>query len=250
MNKFLSIHHLNVSYGETAVLRHFNLSVEKGSIYCLLGASGCGKSTLLKTICGIVKPSGGEILLKNEPVNPAKHSLGYIPQQYGLLDWLTVEANLFLGKKIRKRQTSEQEQYILEQLEIRPLLKRYPKELSGGQQQRVALARAWIICPDLLLMDEPFSSLDTFTAERSRELFLHLWKQQKTTTLFVTHNLREAAHIGKYLVLLPKQTAGSPEIVENPLFQPGAARLAANEFQVEQMIGQRMEEIQKEKIHD
>jgi ABC-type nitrate/sulfonate/bicarbonate transport system ATPase subunit len=76
-----------------------------------------------------------------------------------------------------------------------------------------------------------------------------LWKKQKTTTLFVTHNLREAAHIGKYIVLLPGQTAGSPEIVENPLFQPGAERLAANEFQVEQIIGQRMKEIQKDRSY-
>ncbi|MDR2843468.1 MAG: ABC transporter ATP-binding protein [Candidatus Symbiothrix sp.] len=233
---------MNVSYGETAVLKNFNLDVEAGSIYCLLGTSGCGKSTLLKTICGIIKPKGGEILLKNKPVNPAEQSIGYIPQHYGLLDWLTVKANLFLGAKIRKVPVSKNAENIIEQLELKPLLKRYPKELSGGQQQRVALARAWMLQPELMLMDEPFSSLDTFTAERSRDLFLYLWKAYKTTTLFVTHNIREAVHTGNYIVLLPKQAIETPEIFKNPLFQANADRTPRDFYDLEQTISQRMQE--------
>jgi NitT/TauT family transport system ATP-binding protein len=239
---FLVIRNLNVAYGETVALRNFNLTVEKGSIYCLIGPSGCGKSTLLKAICGIIRPVHGNIRLNGEAINPVKHSLGYIPQQYGLLDWLTVKSNLFLGKKIRKQPVSPEEERIIEQLEIKLLLNRYPKELSGGQQQRVALARAWILQPELMLMDEPFSSLDTFTAERSRKLFLHLWKEQKTTTLFVTHNLQEAVRIGKYIVLISRQPAQVLDIIENPLFQAGAGRTEEDFFRVEQSIIRRIHE--------
>jgi NitT/TauT family transport system ATP-binding protein len=237
---FLSIQNLNITYGETTVLRNFNLAVEEGSIYCLIGPSGCGKSTLLKAICGIIRPNSGEIRMRNEDINPSKQSLGYIPQHYGLPDWLTIKSNLFLGKKIRKILPSPEDERIIEQLELKPLLNRYPKELSGGQQQRVALARAWMLRPELLLMDEPFSSLDAFTAERSRELFLQLWKAQKTTTLFVTHNIREAIHIGKYIVLLTKQPATVSEILENPLFQSGANRTPEDYFHTEQLINKRV----------
>jgi NitT/TauT family transport system ATP-binding protein len=169
---FLSINHLGIAYGKTIVLQDFSLTVEEGSIYCFVGPSGCGKSTLLKSICGIIKPNQGEILLRGKNIKPAENLLGYIPQLYGLPDWLTVKSNLFMGKKIRKIQPSPEDDQIIEQLGIKPLLNRYPKELSGGQQQRVALARAWMLHPELMLMDEPFSSLDAFTAERSRELFL------------------------------------------------------------------------------
>jgi NitT/TauT family transport system ATP-binding protein len=240
---FLSIHHLGIAYGETTVLRDFNLAVEEGSIYCFVGPSGCGKSTLLKSICGIIKPDEGEILLKGKSIKPAEQSLGYIPQYYGLPDWLTVKSNLFLGKKIRQIQPSPEDNEIIEQLGLKPLLNRYPKELSGGQQQRVALARAWMLRPELMLMDEPFSSLDAFTAEQSRELFLQLWKVQKTTTLFVTHNIREAVHIGKYIVLLTKQPATVSDILENPLFQSGANRTPEDYFHAEQLINQRIREI-------
>jgi NitT/TauT family transport system ATP-binding protein len=244
----LSIHNLAVTYGQTEALRHFNLTVEEGAIYCLIGPSGCGKSTLLKTIGGILQPRQGTILLNNEPLNPAKQSIGYIPQHYGLLDWLTVKDNLFLGQKIRNIPPSPDDNRIIEQLEIDSLLDRYPKELSGGQQQRVALARSWILRPEILLMDEPFSSLDSFTADRSRELFLQLWKTQKTTTLFVTHNLREAVRTGKYIVLLSGQPAEVLEVIENPLFQPGANRSDKDFYDWEQSLYNRIKTNRKDPL--
>ncbi|GHT60953.1 ABC transporter ATP-binding protein [Bacteroidia bacterium] len=239
-DNFLSIKDLTISYGETSVLHNFNLSIEEGNIYCLVGPSGCGKSTLLKAICGIIKPGNGEIRLKGQAICPATQSFGYIPQQFGLLDWLTVKSNLFLGKKIRKTPAFPEENHIIEQLEISPLLDRYPRELSGGQQQRVALARAWLLRPELLLMDEPFSSLDTFTTERSIELFLQLWKERRTTTLFVTHNLQEAVRVGKYIILLSKQPARVLEIIENPLSRTGANGTEQDFYQAEQQINNRL----------
>ncbi len=232
---FLSIRNITVDYENGPVLDHFNLEVEAGSIYALIGPSGCGKSTLLKTICGIIQPQSGSILLENQPVDPVRHSLGYIPQNYGLLDWLTIRKNLSLGQVIRKT-TSAGEKRIIEHLGLEDFLDRYPKELSGGQQQRVALARAWMLQPRLMLMDEPFSSLDSFTSEKSRLLFTDLWKEQKITTLFVTHNLREAAHIGRFIILLSDRPARALHIIENPLFRAGAPRTEEDFYRFEQEL--------------
>lgn len=242
-NVFLSVKNLSIRYGETGILNEFNLLIEEGNIYCLVGPSGCGKSTLLKAICGIVKPVTGEILMKGQAICPATQSIGYIPQQFGLLDWLTVKSNLFISKKIRKTSSFPEDNHIIEQLEISPLLNRYPKALSGGQQQRVALARAWLLRPRLLLMDEPFSSLDTFTAERSIKLFLQLWRERRTTTLFVTHSLREAVQIGKYIVLLSRQPANVLEVMENPLFSHRSNRTEQDFYLAEQQIYNHLQEL-------
>lgn len=232
---FLSVNNLSVSYKRNPVLKDFSLEVKEGSIYALIGPSGCGKSTLLKTISGIVSYSSGSIMLKGIPINTGKHTLGYIPQQYGLLDWLTVLENMSIGRKIGKK-VSERKSLIIEQLEMQGWLNRYPRELSGGQQQRTALARALLLEPDLLLMDEPFSSLDTFTAEKSRDLFLQVWKEQKVTTLLITHNLQEAVRMAKYIVFLSKQPANVMQVVDNPLFGSGVRAESSDFYHLEQEL--------------
>lgn len=232
---FLSINRLSVSYKGNAILKDFSLDVNKGSIYALIGPSGCGKSTLLKTICGVTPRQSGTINLKNEPLDPSRHTLGYIPQNYGLLDWLTVEQNMRIGEKLGKSRSPGKD-LIVEQLEMTNWLGQYPRQLSGGQQQRTALARAWMLEPELLLMDEPFSSLDTFTAEKSRDLFVRLWKKQNITTLLVTHNLQEAVRIGKHIVLLSKQPATVIKIIDNPLFDRSLPADHPDYYSLEQEI--------------
>ena len=109
--------------------------------------------------------------------------------------------------------------YILKQLGIEHLLDRYPKELSGGQQQRVAIARAFILKPDLLLMDEPFSALDAITREEMQELFLNIWKQNNVTTVFITHSVDEALYLGSKIVVFSPAPGRILEVLENPCFQ-------------------------------
>lgn len=217
----LSIEHLFVNYGQTKVLKDFSLRICEGEIYSLIGPSGCGKSTLLKVLCGIQKEYKGNIFYKGSTINHKLLYIGYVPQQYGLLDWIKVKDNIFLSSKLDKSKgiNENEAKDIIQSLEIEDLLNRYPRQLSGGQKQRVALARAFVARPQLLLMDEPFSSLDTFTSKASQKLFLRLWKKYKVTTLFITHNIHEAVSIGKHIILMSKTPGQIIEQIENPLFE-------------------------------
>ncbi|MDR0926792.1 MAG: ATP-binding cassette domain-containing protein [Ignavibacteria bacterium] len=210
----LTISNLNFAYGTKQILNNFNLTIPDGSIYCLVGPSGCGKSTLLKAICGIVNGEG-DVMLNDTQINPIIHAIAYIPQNYGLSQWLTIEQNLLLVNRIKRNKISDVKDEIVSKLGISELLQRYPNQLSGGQQQRVALARALLLNPDVMLMDEPFSSLDTFTAATAMELFTQIYNAKKTTTLFVTHNISEAVRIGNYIVLLSDQPTNVMEIIQN-----------------------------------
>ncbi len=226
---FAEINNLHISFGENKIIENFNLSINPGEIYSIIGPSGCGKSTLLKAICGIIKPTEGNIFLNSKPADTRRDNIGYIPQHYGLLDWLKVKKNIAIGEKLKQIKSSNKLE-IIQKLGIEDLLERYPSSLSGGQKQRVALARAWILQPALMLMDEPFSALDTFTADVSKELFIKLWKEQKTTTLFVTHNIQEAVEMGKHIVILSEKPARVIRIIENPLLKKGASRTEDDYF--------------------
>lgn len=217
----LSIRNLKVSYGDNQILSDFSLDMHDGEIYSLIGPSGCGKSTLLKVLCGIITNYSGEILLDNSPIQYKNIRIGYVPQQYGLLDWMKVKDNIFLSEKINKsiHIDTKESGDIIQSLEIEDLLNRYPAQLSGGQKQRVALARAFVSHPDLLLMDEPFSSLDTFTSQASQQVFIKLWKKYRVTTLFITHNIHEAAAIGRHILMMSKLPGEIIDSVENEYFE-------------------------------
>jgi len=217
----LSINNLSVAYGGEKVLTDFSLNLADGEIYSLIGPSGCGKTTLLKVLCGIKKDYTGNINYNAVNVDDKSVSVGYVPQNYGLLDWKTVEGNIYLPLKLDKSKkiSDDENQDILTSLEINDLLKKYPSELSGGQRQRVALARAFVTRPSLLLMDEPFSALDTFTSSASQELFLRIWSKYKVTTLFITHNIMEAVSVGKHILMMSKTDRKIISQVENIYFE-------------------------------
>lgn len=224
----LQLNNISVRYGSTEVLQNIALTVNKGEICSVIGPSGCGKSTFLNVLCGIVKPYKGEVRLNNETLDPHRHNIALVPQHYGLLSWQKVEKNILLPQRIKKEKLSEgflkHFEEVVHGLGLDDLLGRYPRELSGGQQQRVALARAFVQQPDLLLMDEPFSALDALTAEKSQELFLNLWKKNKTTTLFTTHNVVEAVKMGKSIITFSPAPGRILNIISNPLYEPGVRR--------------------------
>ncbi len=237
----LSLQNISVHINKQLILQDISFDLHEGEILTVVGPSGSGKSTLLNVIGGIIKRYDGSIRFKNQPTD--KLIRGYIPQNLGLLPWKKVEDNIFLANKINKNIEIGREEawQIIEELGIGDFLHRYPAELSGGQQQRVALARLFVSRPDILLMDEPFSALDTFTAEISRELFLKLWKKHRITTIFTTHNLHEAVKLGKQILIMSKLPGRVLKIVENPLFEKGAERSDENFYRMAQNLQQWME---------
>ncbi len=217
----LSLHNVSVNLGKTPVLKDISFSLEKGKTLTVVGPSGCGKSTLLNVLSGIIKNYKGEIFMGSTLLRDAGLTYGYVPQNLGLLPWKRVKENILLPERINKSNKIDANEVedVLTKLELTNLLNRYPSQLSGGQRQRVALARVFISQPDILLMDEPFSALDTLTAETSRELFLDLWRKYRPTTIFTTHNLSEAVKLGEYILLLDRQPATILRFVKNPIFE-------------------------------
>jgi len=228
----LKIDNLTVCYknGNKTVeaLGPISIRIDTGDIYAVIGPSGCGKSTLLHVLSGVVKASGGCALLNDEAIDPGKHNIGFIPQNYGLLPWKTVQKNSLLSLRIKGRAINDEArsrmEHIQDRLGISHLKDRYPKELSGGQKQRVAIARAFIMKPDLLLMDEPFSALDALGREEAQELFMGIWNQYNTTALFVTHSIEEAIYVGKKIVIMSHCPGTIVEIIDNPLFNTAGLR--------------------------
>lgn len=238
----IEIKDLSVTYRrkneETPVLDKVSININTGEIYTFIGPSGCGKSTLLYVLSGILTDYNGSVLVEGRGIDPTAQRIGLIQQNYGLFPWKNVYQNIMLGKKIKKesRVLDAYARYILEQLGIDALLDRYPHELSGGQQQRVAIARAFLLQPDLLLMDEPFSALDAISREALQELFLNIWKQYKVTTVFITHSVDEALYLGSKIVVLSPSPGRVLEILDNPCFRLDNLRLSDEYYEMSKML--------------
>lgn len=220
----IEIKDLSVKYGakneEVLALDRINITIETGAIYTFIGPSGCGKSTLLYVLSGIQQDYSGMVLIDDRPVNPRVQRIGLILQNYGLLPWKNVRQNIMLGVKIKgQKQQDEYCQYILQELGIDQLLDRYPKELSGGQQQRVAIARAFLLQPDILLMDEPFSALDAISREEMQELFFKIWQEHNVTTVFITHSVDEALYLGSKIAVFSAAPGRILQVMDNPCFK-------------------------------
>ena len=212
---FLSINNVSFKYKNIPVIKNFSLDVEEGSFTTLLGSSGCGKTTLLRLISGFLEPDAGTISINGKVMNgvlPNKRKVGMVFQDYALFPHLTVEQNLGYGLKLSKEPKYSKEQIkklVLESAEslgIQELLGRYPAELSGGQQQRVALGRALVLKPNLLLMDEPLSSLDTKLRIKVREELKEIQKNLGITTIYVTHDQEEALSLSNKIAVINQGT--------------------------------------------
>ncbi|MEN6412267.1 MAG: ABC transporter ATP-binding protein [Veillonellales bacterium] len=221
----IRIRNLTVAYqlaGEKhTALQHIDLELPEGATCAIIGPSGCGKSTLLKVIAGIITDYDGLVEIGGQPVTPRRQKIGFIPQDYGLLPWRNVYDNICLGVKIKQQMNSalrESLGFLLQQLGLEGLEKRYPGELSGGQQQRVALARGFLLNPDLLLMDEPFSALDAMSREEIQDLFLHVWRKHDVSTILVTHQVEEAVYLGQKILVLSPSPGRVNQVIDNPLF--------------------------------
>lgn len=216
-------------------LSDISLELSAGETCAIIGPSGCGKSTLLKILAGIITNFDGTVEINGQPVMPKQQIIGFIPQNYGLLPWKNVYENICLGVKIKHQKHSEQEEHLasmVQLLGLGGLEYRFPGELSGGQQQRVALARAFLLKPDLLLMDEPFSALDAMTREEIQNVFLSVWRKHSVSTILVTHHMEEAVYLGRKIVILSAAPGKISKIVDNPLFGVDGVRDHKDFFQL------------------
>ena len=223
----IRVSHLSAFYdaadgkGRVTALEDVHLAVPKGGTCAIIGPSGCGKSTLLRILAGIAHNYEGEVRIAGAPVNPKALSIGFIPQNYGLLPWKTVRDNIRLSWRVKYPETPvpEGEETLLARLGIGSgLLHRFPRELSGGQQQRASLARAFLLRPDILLMDEPFSALDAITREEMQDVLLELWRAQAVTAVIVTHDVGEALYLGRSIIVLSPAPGRVVSVTENPFF--------------------------------
>ena len=235
----IRIKDLNITYDSGGVLfevfRNINMELSAGETCAIIGPSGCGKSTLLKVLAGIITKFDGTVEINGRPVKPKEQKIGFIPQNYGLLPWKNVLENISLGVKIKDKKNKHNDNNLalmIDLLGLSGMEYRYPGELSGGQQQRVALARAFLLKPDLLLMDEPFSALDAMTREEIQNVFLNIWRKHSVSTILVTHHMEEAVYLGQKIVILSAAPGAVCKMVENPLFGVEDVRNRQDFFQL------------------
>ncbi len=225
----------------TEALKEVSFSVGKGEICSVIGPSGCGKSTLLFIFSGLLKPTKGEVFVNGEPVNSPRKDISLILQDYGLFPWKNVRDNIAVGMKIQGFAENEIEKAVnslIKKIGLAGFERSYPKQLSGGMRQRVAFARALALKPSIMLMDEPFSSLDALSRERMQDFLIQIWKETSTTIVLVTHNIEEAVLLGRKIVVLTERPGTVKEIVENE----GATR---TEYRYEEEYFERCREVRR-----
>ncbi len=206
----LSLSRCAARYGSTVVFADLSLEVRPPEVVAVVGPSGCGKTTLLSVMAGLKEPDSGSLLLDGSALRPGDPRIGLVLQQYGLFPWLTVEQNVELGLRLRAIASAERRERaasVLAQTGLAGLEQRYPAQLSGGQQQRVAIARTLALEPELLLMDEPFSSLDAFAREELQDLTLALLASRPMMTVLVTHSIEEAVYLSHTVLLMSRGPA-------------------------------------------
>jgi len=210
--EILRVNHITKEYSgneQTLVLADISFDARSGEFLSIIGPSGCGKTTLLKIVAGLLNPTKGEILIENKRIEGLRKDTILVFQEYNrsLLPWRTVRGNIEFALEINNHSPNEDPKKYLEMVGLRGFERYYPWELSGGMQQRVAIARALAYGPKILLMDEPFGSLDARMREELEDELLRLWNELGITIIFVTHDLDEAIYLSDRLIVLSERPA-------------------------------------------
>ncbi|MBP7073283.1 MAG: ABC transporter ATP-binding protein [Clostridia bacterium] len=212
MDKVVELKNVTMNYhtldGETQAIKNLSLDIRRGEFVSIVGPSGCGKSTLLSLISGLIKSSTGEILINNEPVKGLASNVGYMPQRDHLFEWRTILRNTTLGLEIQKKlnkDTMRSAERLLEEYGLGEFKYYYPNQLSGGMRQRAALIRTLAVNPEILLLDEPFSSLDYQTRLAISEEIWLIIKKEKKTAILVTHDIAEAVSMSDRIIVLTRR---------------------------------------------
>jgi NitT/TauT family transport system ATP-binding protein len=225
----LEIMNLAKTYGigekETQALRDVTFVVDDGEFVCVVGPSGCGKTTLLKCVAGLLRPTRGDVALRGKRVTEPPEEMALVFQEYGrsLMPWASVRNNVLLPLRHKSLGRDERGRLVEEALEsvgLTRFIDHYPWQLSGGMQQRVAIARALAYQPSILLMDEPFASVDAQTRAELEDLVLRVREEYGITILFVTHDIDESVYLADRVVVLTHSPTEVKEIVQVDLGRP------------------------------
>jgi len=204
-------------------VRDFSLEIEEGEFVCVVGPSGCGKTTLLRCIAGLVGPTRGNVQIRGSPLEGPGQERGYVFQSFALFPWRTVRRNIEFGLELKgiskEEKRSISDEYI-DLVGLQGFEDSHPKELSGGMQQRVGLARALANDPEVLLMDEPFGSLDAQTRNIMQTEVLKIWERTHKTIIFVTHSVDESIYLADRVVVLTARPAAIKAIFPVDLPRP------------------------------
>jgi nitrate ABC transporter ATP-binding subunit len=227
---FLVIENVSKVYptptGPNTVLEGVNLTVQEGEFICVIGHSGCGKTTLLNMVSGFNKPTEGEVRLQGQRITRPGPDRMVVFQNYALLPWKTAFENVYLAVNSvhpnkPKKEKVEIVQHFLAMVGLEEAANKKPKQLSGGMKQRVSIARALAICPQVLILDEPFGALDAITKEELQEELLQIWSEHRVTVMMITHDIDEALFLADRLVMMtngPRAKIG--EIMNIPFPRP------------------------------
>jgi NitT/TauT family transport system ATP-binding protein len=198
-------------------LSNFSLDIAQGEFVSIVGPSGCGKSTFLNIVLGLIQPGSGKIQLNGARISGPGQERAMVFQEFGLLPWRTVTANVELGlelKGVAAEQRLARANELIKLVGLSGFERHYPHELSGGMKQRVGLARALATEPEVLLMDEPFAALDAQTRDLMQAELLQIWERTKKTVLFVTHSIEEAAYLSDRVIVMTARPGRTKDVIQ------------------------------------
>jgi len=230
----LEARHVGLEYGHhhsnnrLVALQDINLSIYENEFVSIVGPSGCGKTTFLSVVDGLIRASGGQILVDGKPVTRPGPDRAVVFQDSSLLPWRTVMKNVVYGLEcagIKPADARDRAAHFIDMVGLHGFEDRYPYELSGGMQQRVNLARALVMDPQILLMDEPFAALDAQTREMMQEELLQIWRASRKTVLFITHQIDEAIFLSDRVIVFSARPGRVRETVSIPLDRPRSLKL-------------------------
>ena len=228
MAPFISAHDVSLVFkskdrDSVTALNRLNLEITKGEFVSIVGPSGCGKSTFLNMLLGLLRPDSGQLQMDGRTIAGPGQERAMVFQEFGLLPWRTVTANVELGlelKGIAAEKRTERATELIKLVGLNGFERHYPHELSGGMKQRVGLARALATEPEVLLMDEPFAALDAQTRDLMQSELLQIWERTRKTVLFVTHSIEEAAYLSDRVIVMTARPGRAKETLKIQLPRP------------------------------
>lgn len=236
------------------VLDDITLTVADGEFVCLLGPSGCGKSTIVHLIAGLERPTSGEILVGGKPVTGPDPSRTVVFQDAALFPWLSVLGNVEFGLRmagLEPRRRRERAMEYIRLVHLSKFIHAYPHQLSGGMKQRVAIARALALQPEILLLDEPFASLDAQTRAVLQNELLEIWELARPTILFVTHNVREATGLADRVYVISSRPGRIRDVQAVRVPRPRHAEnpvLLSHQHKILELLGEEVEKVFREEL--